>query len=503
MKGELVLVNGSEYKKDIFSVIPSYYDFGLSIYIDDENTLEKQLSKKDILISRIESYIDCLAEYESEDEETKIYDALKNNINNLLDNVEYVKLVLDDVNVIDFINNNPIIQNKKIVIPEFIKITDYNKVKELLTIYDKYKDNIYVKMTNNQGYVSLTECFNTINKIKEQANSILKLGLSVMETIMYTYDQVRNRVYNAENKGDLKSKSRDLSSVLSSDKIVCTGYSNIFSALLSYMGINCLSAELSHKHEAKESGHERNIIYVQDEKYDIDGVYYFDTTWDSKMETETNEFLNRYRFFAKTRKQMIEFENDSYIYDQCPYYSDDMVSDIKTVLDEGSLIDFYMKYAKSLNYMSTLVEGEKIITTDCIFTHLSDYKKLDKENILSRLSNIEDKFNKPISAETFIKLLNNVRKIEYYQNSELYPYTLNKLYETYIRSNWEFLKHHYNYYQKLLLSIFGSDENDLNTDRNDKKEDFINFTKNETINRNIKEVQLTKVLQKVYEKRNH
>lgn len=500
MKGELVLFNELDDIEDMCNISVSICDFGLSLYVDEENTLELQLLKKDELLFTIDNYIDYLTS-ESNIDDMKIYENLKQNIDHLIDNIEFVRLDLNDVDIIDFIDNNPIIQSKKIVLSEFLEINDYDKAKKLLTIYDKYKDNIYVSMANNMGYVSLINCFNTINKIKEQADRILALNLSPMETIMYTYDQVRNRVYKNESENDSPSKSRDLSSVLSSEEIVCVGYSNIFQALLHYMNIRCLNIGLTHKEDEIEAGHRRNIIYVQDQKYDIDGIYYFDVTWDSKRKDETNEFLNRYIFFAKTRKQMIEMEKDCYIYDQCPYYSDDMVSDIKSILDEEKLFELNCQYAKSLNYIGDLIDGEKLIDRNCLLPFLPIYNKFDREELLRRLCNIESKLNKPISAEIFIKLLNNVRKIQYYENPEFYPYTIDNLYETYIRSHWKFDKHHYDFRERLLLAIMGSEEVDFDTNRNAKSEDFVNFTTEENIYKNMKEVQLTKVLQKVYEKR--
>ena len=87
-------------------------------------------------------------------------------------------------------------------------------------------------------------------------------------------------------------KSSDVSSVLTGDSIVCAGYSNVFNAILKCLNIK--AAPLI----SKEAKHQRSIIYVQDEKYNIDGVYVFDPTWDRRKNKEDKEYINRYNYFA-------------------------------------------------------------------------------------------------------------------------------------------------------------------------------------------------------------
>ena len=501
MMGELILINELADFENEFGIIFSRYDFGLSMYIDDEKTLEVQLNKKKEMKESIDEYINYLKIGTAiDEEEIKKQEEIKRIIDNLFENIEFIRLNFnEDVDILEFIENNPIVREKKIVLSEYFDIKDYDKVYELLVKYDKYKDNIYVSLENNSEYISLENCLNTIAKVKLQADRIMNLNLSPMEIIMYTYDQVRNRVYKSENSMDSPFKSRDLSSVLNNDEIVCVGYSNIFRALLFYMGINCLNVGLSNKLDNNLGGHQRNVIYVKDDKYDIDGVYYFDVTWDSKRNFETNEFLNRYVYFAKTRKEMSELELNSFIYEECPYYSLDMVDDVKKLFDEEDLVKLDKEYAKSLNYMAYLINGKKLIDRMCLLPFVPNYNKFDREEVLSRLEIIEEKFNKPISAEVFLRLLNNVRKIEYYENPELYPYSINDLYKVYIRSGWCFERHHYNSEEKLLMLLFDEDELNMKN-RNHKMDDFVTFIGEENLGRNIKEVHLTKVLQKISKK---
>lgn len=495
MKGELLLINELYCGDEMLDFTSTFYDFGLSLYIDDEHKLEDQLKDTNMLTRGLNNVIDFFTMMEDNEKELTCYQYLRNNVDKIFDNIEYVKFY-EDFDVLEFIESNPIIMGKKIVLGESLEISDYDKITKLLTEFDQYKDNIYVSISNNIGYVSLDEAFSIINTIKDEALKISSLNLSPLETVMYTYDLVRNRVYKTEDKDDDPLESRNLKSVLTGDKIVCVGYANIFDVLLKYMGFNSKTVGLTFKDDENKPGHRRNVLYLKDDKYDIDGVYYFDVTWDSKRGNEINEFLNRYTCFAKTRSQMMEIENNMYTYDQFEYYSDDMVSLVKKLLDEEELEYLNKHYVESINYMAKLVDGKNLVNRMCLCPGLPHYNKFDRDELLTKLSILQDKFNKPISAEVFVSALNNVRKLEYYQNDSLYPYTINKLYETYIRSNWEFSTHHYNSEERFLTAIFGKKEIE---NRDNKKDDFVNYIRNENIGREVTGVKLTKVLQKRYE----
>ena len=71
--------------------------------------------------------------------------------------------------------------------------------------------------------------------------TIKKLHLSPLETVLYVYDLVRERKYQEEGANECHTKSRDLTSVLLGDKIVCAGFVNLFNTILEKLDIKCLS----------------------------------------------------------------------------------------------------------------------------------------------------------------------------------------------------------------------------------------------------------------------
>lgn len=494
MKGELILVDNEYSEENEFQISASPHDFCMSIYVDDECTLEKQLKNR-------KSFEHCMEEYKrfrdemgtSNEKEEKEIKYISDNFDNLLDSVEFISLCFDELDNMEFIKNNPIILTKKIALNERLDITDYDRLMELMQEYNETKDKIYVSLSGNNNYVSLLDCYKTIGAIKEQADAIKKLGLSPMETIMYVFDQVRNRVYTFENEDESSFKSRDLTEVMFGDKIVCAGYANIFNVLLYYIGIKNYVVHLTDKNNP-EKGHARNIIYVQDEKYDIDGVYYFDPTWNSRRANETNEYLYRYTYFAKTRKDMDEDKQYEFEDIGFPIYSTDMDKKIKKIIKAGK-IEQLAKYSKSLNYMSGLVTHTSLINPMQLLKVSPMFGQFDEKEFLTKFEKVFSKFNKELSAETMLRLFNNVRKIEYYQNPEWYPYSLDDMYKTCIRSNWQFADKHLDKKARLLCSIFGEE---IELDAIDK---FKNYGLETDLFKEVQQVRLAKVLRLVREKK--
>lgn len=494
MKTELILFDEYEFFCEKCEMCPTTFDIGVSLYVDSGKSIVDELRDEKLFSDAAAKYIDICRKFgEKGKDESNILKAaltLRKNPRNFIDNIEYVRLAFNSRDVFKYIEENSFLHNKKIVIPENIGISDYEKIEELTKKYKAYKDIIYVTLDNNIDYVSLDEAYDTILKIKETADFITNLDLSPIEKIMYTYDIVRSRIYKDEDKDDRFTESRDLKAILNSDKIVCTGYANLFSALLNYMGIKCKSVGITSKKTG--NGHERNLIYVKDAKYDIDGVYYFDTTWDSKKSDTDTNYINSYVYFAKTRKQIMQLENNNYRYDFEPDYSDNMVEHFSKELDEVDCISFAKGSLKSINYMARVVYGESLIKLENLISYSDSYKKYDKEEILEKIKNIQEKYDKPISAETFIEIFNNVRKLEYYQNPELYPYNKRKMYEALVTSQSKFEGNYSSGEEELLAQILG-----IKPKYNAKEmrqKNFVNYVAEEQIDKEIAEVKLTKVL---------
>lgn len=192
-------------------------------------------------------------------------------------------------------------------------------------------------------------------------------NLSPFEKYIYAYDIVKRfKKYatpkkdnkNADNLSDSKyndiiSSSRDLYQILDNDYIVCVGFSNLLSDLLTKLGIDNIGLSVEVDLTAKKAmkqlnipkdewkkknpeekhklitnqqlyipkndfvGHKRLLVNIKDDKYGIDGIYVSDPTWDNDIEknlythalmTEndvstsisTNKMNNNYLLFSAT-----------------------------------------------------------------------------------------------------------------------------------------------------------------------------------------------------------
>ena len=486
--------------EDNFFNVNGYEDhIELFLHLDETKTIDEMLKDKNAFDESVEVkrewYEDRKEEYVKLDEEAIKY--INDNFENIMDSVEYIVLPPEEIENPNFIKENPIILSKKIVLKEIIGMSDFDRAKYLIDLYQDYLDQVYILMDGNEGYTKLTDTFKTICEIKKYAESIKKLNLSKMETIMYTYDFVRNRVYQFEDKDEGYNKSRDLSEVILGDKIVCLGYSNIFKALLDYMDIDSLVVMLDDVEKRK--GHARNVIYVNDPKYDIDGVYYFDTTWDSKKKNGNNHYLYSYKYFAKTRKYMdCEDMNKGYYFKDvnCPLSSFDLYDIVEEIVDSGEkekLHDYY----RQINYMSYLVGSKEahlnpiqlrnIILPKC-------YGELNLDAFFDSFTDVCMKFEREIPAETMLTLFNNVRKIEYYQNPEWFPFDINSYFSVYMNSDWTFDDSCLSSEEKLFKNIFGPNDSL-------RAKEFKGNMASSNIPRDIAGVKIAKVLQKVIQKK--
>ncbi len=114
--------------------------------------------------------------------------------------------------------------------------------------------------------------------------------LSPAEKLLYAYDIIKSFGYN-ESSVDLND-SRYIPEIIQTGNIVCVGYSSFIEQLLKELDIPTTKISVSVKKDDKLFGHARNVVRLDDDKYNIHGLYAFDATWDSaadKIYVETDE----------------------------------------------------------------------------------------------------------------------------------------------------------------------------------------------------------------------
>lgn len=309
---------------------------------------------------------------------------------------------------------------------------------------------------------------------------------------MYAYDLVRDRIYKEETERESATTSRDLTSVLLGDKIVCVGYAHIFEKILKELGINVMTYKISNK-DPKKNGHRRNVVYINDKKYKIEGIYYFDTTWDSKIKEDNNDFLNKYRYFAKTKKeietlQKKEFNDATFI-----QFNQNISKEFEKSFDENGITGISKQLYRTINNISNLVDNKNLINPLMMVDPRLIKDKIEKEEIIKKLSYYSKLMDNPIDIIKLLKILYNVRKMEYYECPEKYKFDIETLFEIALNSRWSF-KNSIESLLTELLRDFGYWYNSESI-----KEQLENHKIKPYLELNIERVKLAKTLRKVKE----
>lgn len=311
---------------------------------------------------------------------------------NYLKEIEKVKEVFifcNENNFTDALNISKRFNAKVIISAQKISLISYKKLIEDFGVENINEFNVYIDYQKNNSPILISMVYKIsciINAVVEEINSY---DLSPLEKIMFVYDRVKYRLYE-DDLDDINS-SRDLDKVLNGDKIVCAGYSNLFTAVLTSLGINSIPViDLNIKHQ-------RSLAYIKDAKYNIDGVYAFDPTWDKRKNKDDINYIDRYDYFLMP---LVRSMNSCY----CEI-SELLELDKETILRiiDGKDMDSALKVLDRLNILFTLVDA-KYIPDDKYYVVEEIAKQYDRA--------IGKYYSNEIGFEDFINLLYSVRVVE-------------------------------------------------------------------------------------------
>ena len=175
-----------------------------------------------------------------------------------------------------------------------------------------------VKMGIEDGYHTwnIKEIENANNQISKIVDDINSKNLSAVEKIMCAYFEVTNRQYQDVEQGECSGLSRSTYGVLNTKKTVCVGYSELFKEIVDQLNLSGVKVFLNHNHVCIPNeiydAHCNIVAYIKDEKYGIDGYYYFDPTWDADRD-ENQEF--RLNFFMLPIDEINQIEESQILSD--------------------------------------------------------------------------------------------------------------------------------------------------------------------------------------------
>lgn len=360
---------------------------------------------------------------------------------------------------------------------------------DLKKAQDIYQNNpnAHIKTVGNDKTITLEDYEKTVKIVSDIANRIKSYNLSPLEQFMYAYDVVRDRLYLEESPEEDATVSRDLTSILLGDKIVCVGYARLLNAILRQCNQNISPFYIK---KTNDSGHAYNIAYIKDEKYDIEGIYYFDATADRKTKEGSKDFLEKYAYFALTDEEL----KDKYSYDIASLFNIDVEKYIN-ILKYNDLET--MHFDKKPGYETMIIitnligihsllnnkEIKKGYTLESFNEYLSS---TTSEKTIEELKRYQSLINKTIPLETFISALYNVRKIEFYENPEKYNFSIEQMTNTV----WNSDNDNRNYTN--VLDYFDPPET---------QKVILSTAINKNMEQEISQIHLTKVLQRVSQQR--
>lgn len=172
-----------------------------------------------------------------------------------------------------------VIKNKRVKEVKYrLKNKTYEDIYQLKQIANNSDLRIaYENSSNTASYEEFVGMRKAIDYYKEL---IATSGLSPVEEIAYVYDILKTMRYHENEKNKLRP--RNIHSIVADGDIVCVGYSEFAVQLLKEVGIRCIGVSCTClNRNSNDRFHERNIVRLDDDKYNIHGLYALDITWDS------------------------------------------------------------------------------------------------------------------------------------------------------------------------------------------------------------------------------
>ena len=365
--------------------------------------------------------------------------------NNVTINLQFTNvLVTDEANyLLNIIEIFKVLSN----IPYNYNITININNRELLRqskLISKLPKNISLSINADEYQYTLNEYKKEEDKLEKLIAPIRNTDLSPLEKYLAVYDIVKNfKPYNKSTEG--RKKDRELRYILDDNNpyIVCSGFAKLLNELCTRLGIPSKYVNVSYDITDKKTPipieveyirHARNIIKLDDNKYNIHGYYVADSTWDNHPQWNlyTNSILTfdrkkeaRHLETLEDEDLLLDFHNLDEFTDKMRYFIKKNISypkiDIKTeeqmriktykdlykkimdilfALDRPQYKELYEKYNEYFIFNPDEITSNKL---DMVVTNfLTDYakyiiplsnNKIEIKQILMALINIKQKVN--------------------------------------------------------------------------------------------------------------
>ena len=287
--------------------------------------------------------------------------------------------------------------------------------------------NIELRIYSDLYEYSYQEYINEEKKLNDLVAPIKNSNLSPFEKYIAVYNLVKNFKPYKENN-DNREQARYLRYILDNDYIVCVGYTTLLQTLLDKVGVksNCISVTVDTSYDSgfdeknpeeisvTHGGHQRLVVDMEDDKYNIHGLYMADATWDNNLEkdylnhalmTFDNMITNKRMFYFSTYEPILCFHTFKDYSDQVNYLiKEEMKEEEKNFLNHGIFEKTLNNSFK--NVASTLLNSIRCDIRIKYFNDLLDNCKSQKdyENFFTELGQyLLLRINKPLEKETIME----------------------------------------------------------------------------------------------------
>lgn len=143
-----------------------------------------------------------------------------------------------------------------------------------------------------------TEDFDQMRYIIHEVKQTIPKDATNLEIITYVYNWLKKREYKHNDEYPYLSKC--YSTALLTEYIVCVGFTRVFNNILSEYGISASEYQYYLLVDDNDKGHDISIVKIQDKKYGVDGLYFFDLTKDCYNPKNEDNYKYSYSGFMMT-----------------------------------------------------------------------------------------------------------------------------------------------------------------------------------------------------------
>lgn len=313
-------------------------------------------------------------------------------------------------------DNALVFEKIKNIVPNKINIT-YNTCQDMINDYGKEP---FCTTVNHRseieggGKTDLDNYFNILNMLDEFEKNVKDKNYSPLETQIYGYKFIKERyIYDpdAETTDSIDYETnRSLHNVVNRDKIVCVGYSTLYSALMRRCGIPTF--------RYSTNSHVRNITRIKDEKYGVDNIQVTDPTWDScDIDDMHKHNMNLYTNFLFSPRETLKYKNPEYFNIASSLVLDKDTADKYSPISKSPLEDMYhtMYDPRDYTYRMLQLMGYNLEDDDLynLVNQLNQNGSLDTIDpniILNAIKNVELKENPLLSNEELNAILDEAKQ---------------------------------------------------------------------------------------------